>query len=58
MTVSELNDSEWITGPAWSKSDNSEWPVQPDVFMLGENETKDASLSAEYNPHSSCLFVC
>ena len=56
MTISELNDSEWINGPAWLKSDGSEWPVQPKVFEPGENKTEIASLSAEFNLHSRILL--
>ena len=32
MTVKDLNESEWITGPAWLKHDNSCWPEQPSYF--------------------------
>ena len=56
MKVIELNDSEWITGPAWLKSESSDWPVKPEVFKPGENETKEASPSAVSNPHSSSLI--
>ena len=55
-SVSGLNDSEWITGPAWLKSDSSDFPIQPEDFEPDENETKEASLSADPNTHISSIL--
>ena len=41
MTVSELNNYEWITWPAWVKSNSSEWPAQPEVLETCDKETKE-----------------
>ena len=56
MTVSEINESDWITGPAWFESDSSKWPVQPEVFEPGEIETEEAYLLPESIPHKSSLL--
>ena len=56
ISVSGLNDSSWITGPAWLKSDSSDFPKQPEVFEPDENETKETSLSAEPNTHSNSIL--
>ena len=39
MQIKDLEEIEWITGPAWLRDKTDEWPEQPPVFDLDNNST-------------------
>ena len=38
MPIKDLEESEWITGPAWLCDKTDAWPEQPPVFDLHNND--------------------
>ena len=50
MTVQDLNDSEWITGPAWLTKQSTEWPEQPEYFNPVETTDEVINLTADSEP--------
>ena len=41
MTISELNDSDWIKGPQWLTKSPEYWPEQPAVFNTTDDEVPE-----------------
>ena len=43
INVAELKRSEWLTGPAWLKQRESEWPEQVNLVFAADEENKPTS---------------
>ena len=40
INIEELKRSEWLTGPAWLKRPESEWPEQVNLIFASDEEIK------------------
>ena len=44
INIEELKRSEWLTGPAWLKRSENEWPVQVNLIFASDEENIPSSV--------------
>ena len=59
MQIKDLEDCEWITGPAWHRDKTDEWPEQPPVFESHNNsiDIEEAANLANKPPCVEMLVI-